>query len=51
MSTHSNRRQRTWKSPEQIARHRAMSAAERIKLCVELSQAALRFAAARRPER
>lgn len=41
VGAHSDPEQRTWNSPEQIARHRAMSVAERIKLCVELSQAAL----------
>jgi len=50
VNSHTDPRQ-TWNSPEQIARHRAMSATERIKLCVELSREALRFAAARRARR
>jgi hypothetical protein len=43
--------QKTWNSPEQIARHRAMSMEERLKLCIELSRAALQFRDAQRPGR
>jgi hypothetical protein len=40
--------QRTWNSPEAIARHRAMTPEQRIKKTVELSNQALKMARARR---
>jgi hypothetical protein len=43
-------KQRTWNSPEQIARHRAMTKQERFAMCVDLSRAALRLAASQRAE-
>ena len=46
-----DRSQRTWNSPEQIARHRAMTKAERFTLCADLSRAALVRAAAKRVKR
>jgi len=51
MAIHADPQQRTWNSPEQIARHREMSVAERIKLSIAISQAALRFSAAKPRER
>lgn len=38
----------TWNTPEAIAEHRALSPEERVRKAIALSQAALRFAAARR---
>jgi hypothetical protein len=38
--------QRTWNTPEDIERHREMTPEQRIKKAIELSRAALRFAAA-----
>jgi len=38
--------QRTWNTPEDIARHREMTPDQRIKKAIELSRAALRFATA-----
>jgi hypothetical protein len=49
MATRPSDQRRTWNSPEQIARHRAMSKEERFKLAVELSRAALKFSKAERP--
>jgi hypothetical protein len=40
--------QRTWNTPEDIARHRAMTPEQRLRRAIELSRAALRFANARR---
>lgn len=48
---HGKRKQRTWNSPEQIAEHRAMSVEERIKRCIKLSRAALKFSTARPVDR
>jgi len=41
-------RQRTWNTPEQIARHRAMTVEERLRRTIELSRAAIRFSQAER---
>jgi hypothetical protein len=38
----------TWNEPEQIAVHRELSPAERLRLTIEASRAALRFANGRR---
>ncbi len=40
--------QRTWNSPEQIAEHRGLTPAQRLREAIELSRAALRFAQAGR---
>jgi hypothetical protein len=42
--------QRTWNTPEDIARHREMTPEERLRKTIKLSQAALRFAAAGRSD-
>jgi hypothetical protein len=44
------KKRETWNTPEAIARHRAMTPAERIKRTVELSQQALKMAHARRTD-
>ena len=38
----------TWNEPERIAEHRELSPAERLRLTIEVSRAALRFANGRR---
>ncbi len=40
--------QRTWNTPEDIARHREMTPEQRLRKAIELSRAALRFASADR---
>jgi hypothetical protein len=39
-----DQRTNTWNDPRSIARHRELSPAERIRLAIEASRAALRFA-------
>jgi hypothetical protein len=41
-------RSNTWNDPRSIDRHRDMSPAERLRLAIEASRAALRFAHGRR---
>jgi hypothetical protein len=41
----------TWNDSARIAKHRALSPAERLRLTIEASRAALRFAHGRRHER
>lgn len=41
---------RTWNTPEAIGRHRQLSPGERVKLAVEVSRMALKFAHAGRPD-
>jgi hypothetical protein len=41
----------TWNDPDRIARHRALTPAERLHLTIEASRATLRFAQGRRRER
>ena len=48
---HGRPEQRTWNTPQQIAEHREMSVEERIKRCIELSRAALKFSNARPVDR
>jgi hypothetical protein len=45
---HDGSAQKTWNTPETIARHRAMTPGERIKKASQLSNQALKMARARR---
>lgn len=45
---HPEQGQRTWNTPEAIARHRAMTPGQRIKKTVEISRQAIKMARARR---
>jgi hypothetical protein len=45
---HANRSQRTWNTPDAIARHAAMTPGQRIKKTAELSRQAIKMARARR---
>jgi len=49
--TRSHDGNRTWNDSRRITAHRAMSPKERLRLTIEASRAALRFAQGRRVER
>lgn len=46
--THADSTRRTWNTPDAIAKHRAMTPAERIEKVVKLSREARKLATARR---